>query len=143
MSQIAEIPEPLNVDARVTVLEDGYLVRVFLSGKVGLVCCRCGGGFLAAVSGEVDTFHTTDRTQLDGEEDGEVRLIDPRQEALDITPDAVDILVLSVSAKPLCSEDCKGLCPHCGTDLNKESCACSREQTDPRWDALKQITFDE
>lgn len=143
VSQIADIPEPLSVDAKVTVLDGGYLVNASLRGKVWLVCSRCSNEFTCDVTGDVDTFYTSDAAQCDGEDEGEVRLIDPREEALDITADANDILVLSVPAKPLCSEDCKGLCPVCGVDLNKEPCSCSRENTDPRWDTLKHITFEE
>lgn len=46
-------------------------------------------------------------------------------------------VLLSVPIKTVCREDCKGLCPHCGKNLNIESCSCKVEQKDPRWDALK------
>ena len=42
----------------------------------------------------------------------------------------------------LCSEDCQGLCPHCGIDLNHESCSCADDNTDPRLAALKQFLKD-
>jgi len=38
--------------------------------------------------------------------------------------------------KLLCRSDCKGLCPHCGRNLNVESCDCAASVTDPRWSAL-------
>ena len=41
--------------------------------------------------------------------------------------------------KPLCSETCKGLCSHCGADLNKGACLCSHEAIDPRLLPLKQL----
>jgi uncharacterized protein len=40
----------------------------------------------------------------------------------------------------LCHEDCKGLCPHCGRNLNLEQqCNCEQHVSDPRWDALNEI----
>ena len=42
----------------------------------------------------------------------------------------------------LCSEDCKGLCPQCGINLNQESCLCADDNTDPRLAALKQFLKD-
>jgi uncharacterized protein len=48
-----------------------------------------------------------------------------------------EAIILSLPLKPLCSEDCKGLCPICGTDLNRSQCSCVKERTDPRWDQLK------
>ena len=48
-------------------------------------------------------------------------------------------LLLAVPLKTLCSEECKGLCPHCGRNLNQGACDCREERSDPRWDALKQV----
>jgi uncharacterized protein len=45
-------------------------------------------------------------------------------------------LLLALPSRFRCGEDCKGLCPHCGADLNKETCACEHEEIDPRWSAL-------
>ena len=45
-------------------------------------------------------------------------------------------VLLSLPAKTLCREDCKGLCPHCGRQLNSEACICGETAMDPRWSAL-------
>jgi uncharacterized protein len=47
--------------------------------------------------------------------------------------------LLSLPMKPLCRTDCKGLCPVCGTNLNREACNCRRDWDDPRLDALRQL----
>jgi uncharacterized protein len=41
--------------------------------------------------------------------------------------------------KVTCREECKGLCPHCGKNLNQEQCSCSVTVEDPRWAALKEV----
>ena len=46
---------------------------------------------------------------------------------------------LSLPAKPLCREDCRGLCPVCGRNLNRGSCDCKREWEDPRLAVLKTL----
>jgi uncharacterized protein len=46
---------------------------------------------------------------------------------------------LALPMKPLCAADCKGLCPVCGTNLNRGTCVCSRSWVDPRLEALKQF----
>ena len=46
---------------------------------------------------------------------------------------------LALPMKPLCTEDCQGLCSICGTNLNKGTCDCKREFEDPRFDALRQF----
>ena len=61
----------------------------------------------------------------------------------DIVVDIDDIVasnfLMNVEGKYLCSEDCKGLCQHCGADLNEGDCGCSQENIDPRWAALVDI----
>ena len=47
-------------------------------------------------------------------------------------------LLLNLPMKHLCREDCKGLCPGCGVNLNREPCRC-KKQVDPRWAALEQL----
>ncbi len=48
-------------------------------------------------------------------------------------------VLLAVPLKALCREDCKGLCPGCGVNRNRESCDCAPQMSDPRWAALGKI----
>ena len=48
-------------------------------------------------------------------------------------------LYLSLPMKPLCREECRGLCPQCGTNLNDGTCDCRRQWEDPRFAALKPL----
>jgi len=48
-------------------------------------------------------------------------------------------VLLAVPVKAICRQDCKGLCPHCGVNLNSEQCSCAEPMEDPRWSALKDI----
>ena len=48
-------------------------------------------------------------------------------------------LLLALPLKATCREDCKGLCPQCGKNLNLEKCSCTSEVEDPRWAALKEV----
>jgi uncharacterized protein len=48
-------------------------------------------------------------------------------------------VLLAVPLKALCRENCKGLCPHCGKNLNEDACSCADDLEDPRWGALKEI----
>ena len=48
-------------------------------------------------------------------------------------------VLLSLPLRAICREDCKGLCPHCGKNLNAEPCSCADPVDDPRWSALKEI----
>ena len=48
-------------------------------------------------------------------------------------------VLLALPLKVTCREECKGLCPQCGKNLNQELCSCSTELEDPRWAALKDV----
>jgi len=59
--------------------------------------------------------------------------------SLDLDELVVSDVVLTLPSKILCSEDCKGLCPQCGKDLNQGSCECTESKGDPRFDVLNQL----
>lgn len=58
---------------------------------------------------------------------------------LDLWPAIRESLDLARPLKPLCSEDCRGICNGCGRDLNREACRCRPEPGDPRWEALQTL----
>jgi len=58
-------------------------------------------------------------------------------ELIELDPLVMEQIVLRVPIKPLCHDLCKGLCPHCGANLNAGSCGCESGVLDPRFSALK------
>ena len=58
---------------------------------------------------------------------------------IDLAPAVREQILLSVPSSPLCGDDCRGLCPRCGKNLNEGECGCDRAVMDPRWAALKGI----
>ena len=61
---------------------------------------------------------------------------------IDLSGAVRESILLAVPPAPVCSDDCKGLCPKCGEDLNQGECGCDRNVPDPRWDALKAIQLE-
>jgi uncharacterized protein len=60
-------------------------------------------------------------------------------EVIDLDAVVFEQVMLQIPMKPLCSESCRGLCPHCGVNLNKTACNCRSEEIDGRLAVLKQI----
>ena len=58
---------------------------------------------------------------------------------LDLEELILSDILLELPTKLLCKEDCKGLCPHCGCNLNHQSCDCNKAYHDPRWDVLNTL----
>jgi uncharacterized protein len=63
-------------------------------------------------------------------------------EVIDLDEVIFEQVVLQVPMKPLCSESCRGLCPHCGVNLNKTTCNCQNEVIDERLAVLKRIKLE-
>lgn len=62
-----------------------------------------------------------------------------RGEILDLSEYFRQLFLVLQPLKLLCREDCRGLCPLCGANKNKEQCNCRQEEVDPRWAALKKF----
>lgn len=61
------------------------------------------------------------------------------EEKLDLNAQVFSDVLLSLPSKFLCSEDCKGLCPKCGTNWNHAACHCSTKEIDPRLAVLGEL----
>ena len=97
------------------------------------VCDRCGKAFVQ----EKDVlFACMLAEELQNEENDEIVLLEDGM--VDVGDLARTAFILEMDTKTLCSEDCKGLCPRCGADLNLGPCSCKKE-VDPRLAALAKL----
>ena len=90
------------------------------------VCDRCGKEFLQE---KAVSYGCILAEELQNEEDDEILLLEDGK--VDVGELAREAFILDMDTKTLCSEDCKGLCPGCGVNLNREPCRC-KKQVDPR-----------
>jgi uncharacterized protein len=58
---------------------------------------------------------------------------------LDLAPTLREQILLALPMDALCGEACKGLCPHCGQNLNEATCDCRADVADPRWAKLREL----
>jgi len=118
-------------------------VRGSIKAPVEIECTRC----LTPVKRELDIVFDVDfidrelfpdskETHLESS-DLETDVIDGNE--LDLTQVAREQILLNLPEQVLCREDCKGICPTCGNDLNEGDCTCSDDNIDPRWAALKDL----
>lgn len=133
---------PLSVSLKVTGEEDVIQVEGELSISLNMACSRC----LSDVPEQIvipifETFKPVasldEAEDVDGEEDEDVIKI--ASDKVDLKPLVEEVLLLSLPFAPLCDDDCKGLCPNCGQNLNERQCGCNTEKIDPRFAALKDL----
>lgn len=117
------VAEPLHYRFFVQTVSGQLVVNGTVAVTMQIQCGRCA-----------DFFSTT------VEESSFLRAyeISGSTETVDVTPDIREDILLRLPHFPVCSPNCKGLCPQCGTNLNNGSCNC-RPPGDLRWNALDNV----
>ena len=122
-------------------------VRGRIEGQLEAVCDLCVAPLSIPVEIDFEVSYIPKALEDEPEEEREIRADDPdfsvyEGETIDIDELVREQLVLALPSRLRCSEECKGLCPQCGADLNKETCACAQTEIDPRWAALAALKQD-
>jgi uncharacterized protein len=132
---------PVRVDLTAREVGDSILVRGTIHASAQGECRRC----LTEVDRRVDTdvnFLFAPMEDEDEEVDGEVYPLPDRGNELDLSAPVREALVLHLPEYVLCQDECRGLCPQCGTDLNQGTCECVPEEKGSPWEALRKLNFD-
>ncbi len=119
------------------------LVRGSLAGQMELACSRCLEPFTAPAAIDFDLLLVPGPPGASPEDEE----LSPTDLDLDYyTGEIVDLesllreqIILMLPLKPLCDEACKGLCPHCGANLNREACQCKTETVDSPFASLAKL----
>jgi len=113
---------------------------------VRLSCSRCLTEYELPVSSSFTIFYTE---ASDGQFDEEVELSDEDLISVSFQGDEIVVddeiaeqVMMEVPFKPLCREECQGLCSECGADLNLKECGCDRGGINLKMSALKKISID-
>ena len=126
--------EPVKVSGEIRMAADVVTLRADVRYVYDGVCDRCAGPVHRDGVLRMDHILVV---SLNDEENDSFILIDNYQLPLDELVE--EDLLLDQPTKILCREECKGLCPHCGKDLNEGPCACHPETVDPRLAILKEL----
>lgn len=129
------------VFANVTVEKSGS--QVFLKAQISVEgsfdCDRCLTPFVSHLSSSYRMYYVTEGSGDRSIDPAELQIVPPGFSVIDLTDDVRQTVLLSVPLKLLCRDDCKGLCPHCGINLNFETCNCNEASVDPRWEQLVRV----
>jgi len=108
-----------------------------IEGDVTLECSRCLAEAHAHVADEAHLIFAEPGDE--DTDDPDVYTLDPQALELDLRPAIREQWLLAAPSFALCREDCKGMCPRCGADLNAGPHDCSQQEADPRWDTLRKM----
>lgn len=133
-----EFAQPVHLRLDIEKVGPNIFVHTYLQTKLSLLCDRCAEPFFQDLSEEYRLLFTSDPDMVNEEDESTFRISESTEE-VDLTDPLRETLLLALPVKHLCRDECQGLCAQCGTNLNQESCTCEKQQTDPRWDKLKQL----
>jgi uncharacterized protein len=133
----------LRVTGIASLIEREIHIKGDLATELNLECARCLEPLTLPVKRKFDLFYVPLAEKPEEDEQavprGEEELGFYSGEALVLEDVAKEQVLLSLPMRAVCREDCKGLCPHCGINRNRESCDCQAAKVDPRWEALKKF----
>ena len=135
------IVAPVHLDFDLHKDKDKFRLVGTSQTELELLCSRCLEPFRMPVDSSFDLRYLP-ATEMAADEEREVQEADLetsyyRDDQIDLNELLREQFYLALPMKPLCREDCKGLCAQCGTNLNTGTCACAAEWEDPRLAPLK------
>jgi uncharacterized protein len=144
--------DALQTQGRAELVEEHHgkhqvIKDIRLRGKLAtgleLQCARCLEPVEQKVSREFDLLYRPLGADAGRDElsvtDAEAEIGYYQGEGILLEDTLREQVLLALPLKITCREDCKGLCPHCGKNLNLEACSCNVPMEDPRWAALKEV----
>lgn len=143
--EIGDSNSLLQGEIRLTRTDRGVLATGMLHTEVELTCSRCLGQFSCPLNLNIqeEYFPTTDiitGASLPAPDELGSFTINEHN-ILDLVEAIRQYALIATPMKPLCQEDCAGLCPTCGQNLNQKPCNCPTKPVDPRWAKLSKLTL--
>ncbi|MEE2823041.1 MAG: DUF177 domain-containing protein [Acidobacteriota bacterium] len=143
-SDVSLLKQPVHAELQISLSGEKICVNGVLKAKLEFTCSRCVKSFFRSIKKNVQVVYQPDPVvEGEGEEfsliytDLDVGFYHGQQ--LDVAALISEQVVLEVPMKPVCKEQCGGLCDQCGMDLNEGSCDCQRRSVDPRLVALEEL----
>ncbi len=127
--------EPVKVVGSVVNNGETLSLEVSVTAKIGAHCARCAKPVSVIECFDIDESLVKGDEQEQSWDDSGAIVFEGH--TFDLSEIVLDEFFMNAAGKYLCREDCKGLCPQCGADLNEGDCGC--KTVDPRWEALLDI----
>jgi len=134
--------ERIGIDCAARRMKENVFVEGTVVTAVDMTCCRC----LKMIRLPIRSSFKYTFTPVPSKPQDELELTAEdldfayyEGEVIDLDMVIFEQILLQIPMKPLCAESCRGLCPHCGIDLNTASCNCRDEVFDERLSALQRF----
>jgi uncharacterized protein len=130
-------PEKSHLKVLIDKFGNDYRIRVHLDTEAHYICDSCLEPYIKKISLDSEHIYQIGRGDLASSKDVEVLPGDTTE--IDISDLLSEMILVNHPIKMKCSNDCKGLCPDCGINLNIEKCSCADGKIDRRWENLRKL----
>lgn len=144
LDEQTSMSEPLSARGNIRRRGEEAFLRGTIKGGVSVNCSRCLKEAVVPVETEISAHlvtleqYTAQKAErLNDEEDFQTEVYDGVN--VNLAEIVREQILVDLPVKNVCREDCRGLCPQCGTNLNEQECSCPQNDIDPRWAALKNL----
>ena len=134
-----EFQEAVAVSATLDKSSRQLFLKASVSTSADVECDRCVTHIREQIQSGYRMYYVWEESEAERIDPSEVQVLLPGQNVIDLSDDARQTALLALPLKHLCREDCKGLCPQCGRNLNEGTCDCRETRLDGRWDKLKEL----
>lgn len=132
---------PITFDGEFFKVEESIVLNAKVTYTYAEDCARCLENFQNKSNVKFEAVVVSGNDDLNDDDSDEIRLQNV-DGCVKLDEVIKQMIYLSMPMKAICKEDCKGICPNCGVNLNFEECKCENELTDPRFDKLKDLLKD-
>ena len=135
-------PHGIDLSCEIAKVQETINIELHLTTEIGFDCCRCLDTFTMPIKGDArySLVPFRDDAKGEGEWSGEDDAFGfYREDLIDLETLVYEQILLQIPIKPVCGEDCRGLCPRCGANLNLSSCNCRQERAASPFAALKDM----
>ena len=138
LTKVTELSSLINIQQS----DEEYFCQAKINAQVEVECARCLKPYEAEIDTETDFIacsqheHEKNKDISDNED---YLFFEGGGQTVDLSKHFGQAIILSLSLKPLCSDECRGLCSSCGVNLNEKQCDCKKETIDPRWEKLQEL----
>jgi uncharacterized protein len=129
----------VHTDVSLDKAPNQIVLSVAVHTAADFTCDRCTEPFESRLDAKYRMHYIWNDEDASQYDVAEVQVIPKGGTIIDITEDVRQTVLIAVPLKLLCREDCLGLCPHCGKDLNQGPCGCRSEEIDTRWEKLREL----
>lgn len=134
------LTSPVRVTGKVTDKNNCMFLNAKISADYTAPCDRCLKEISETLTFDFERMISSDINSVSNDNDIDSDIIYISESGIDIDIAVTEELVLELPIYRLCKEDCKGLCPKCGKNLNQGECSCSDEkEIDPRLKKLQKL----